>query len=69
MHEGYKKYLDILKSKKMINPKSEKEWKKAVGIVEKEEYEPFLAKRSASHRNTKPTLDNHIVIDGKKIAL
>jgi hypothetical protein len=44
----------------MINPMSEKEWKKAVGIVEKEEYTPFIAKRSASHRNVQPTSDNHI---------
>lgn len=58
MHEGYKRYLDVLKSKGMKHPMSEKEWKKAVGI-EEEEHMPFISRKMASHKNAIPTLSNH----------
>lgn len=60
MHEGYTKYLDVLKSKGMTDPMPEKEWKLAVGIVDAEEYAPFLSRKSSSHKHIVPTLQNHI---------
>lgn len=59
MHEGYKKYLDTLKSNGMKNGMTEKQWMEAVGINEEVEHVPFIARKSASHRNIVPTLSNH----------
>lgn len=58
MHEGYEKYLDILKSKGMKHPMSEKEWKKAIGINE-EEHIQFISRNSTGMRNVEPTLSNY----------
>lgn len=59
MHEGYKKYLDVLASKNMDNPMSEKDWKIAVGIKDDEEHIPFVSRKKESFRNVEPTLSNH----------
>lgn len=59
MHEGYKKYLDVLASKNMDNPMSEKDWKIAVGIKDEEEHIPFVSRKKESFRNVEPTLSNH----------
>lgn len=60
MHEGYKKYLDFLKSKGMDHPMPQKQWMEAVGIEDEEEYTPFLSRKSSSHKHITPTLSNHI---------
>lgn len=59
MHEGYKNYLDVLASKGMGNPMSEKDWKAGVGIKDEEEHIPFVARKKESFRNVIPTLSNH----------
>lgn len=59
MHEGYKKYLDVLASNNMDNPMSEKDWKVAVGIKDEEEHIPFVSRKKESFRNVEPTLSNH----------
>lgn len=58
MHEGYKKYLDVLVSKGMSDPMSEKDWKIAVGIKE-EEHISFVSRKKESFRNVEPTLSNY----------
>lgn len=59
MHEGYKKYLASLQAKGLKNPMPEKEWMKGVGINEEVEHVPFIARKSANHKNIVPTLSNH----------
>jgi len=56
-YEGYEKYLIAIKNN---NPMSLIEWKKAMGIKDEEVHEPFIARKSSSHKNTKPTLNAHI---------
>ena len=58
MHEGYTKYLDVLKERGLKSPMSEKEWKEGVGIKD-EEFIPIVSRTHSKQHNIVPTFTNH----------
>lgn len=67
MHEGYRKYLDVLAAKGMSDPMSEKEWMSAVGINDGEEHIPIMVRPKRDDRPCAATREHHIPNVGKMV--
>lgn len=56
----WQSYSADLKARGMANPyENEREFNRAYGIKEPDSFEPFIARKSTSHKKVSPTLENY----------
>lgn len=60
--QQYNAFIEQMKQLKASKPyMSFADWKIANDIKDEEEHVPFVARKSSSHKNVEPTMQNHLL--------